>query len=99
MLRDEDLYRGLDEVSGDELGVFATLLLKGSFETPRPPTEMLGRMIPVWREPRANRQLLELFDLGSSKFVLLVVGHHGQESARRGRGCRRRVSGSGVENI
>jgi hypothetical protein len=74
VLRDEDYWRALDELSGPQWFIFSVRARPGHWEYPSPPPGVLAMMIPVWKEPAANRELLETFEIeDTSKLPALVV--------------------------
>lgn len=82
MLRDEDYWKALDEVSGPRWVIFATRVLSGEWDLPRLPLGHLGMMHRVWKEPAANRELLDAFELRSTEDLpALVVFAEGADGA------------------
>lgn len=81
MLRDDDYWAALDEVSGPVWAVFSVRALQGEWEMPRPPPGVVGLMQPVWKEPAANKELLEAFELRNTKDLpaLVVFATVGEE--------------------
>lgn len=74
MLEDKRYYKALDEMTGKDVVIFHTRLFQGYYEMPSPPPGVACLMVPVWREPQANRQLLTLFDMrDSSSFPCLIT--------------------------
>lgn len=69
VLRDEDFWDALDEISGPNWPVFAVKPLeKGYYKTQGPSTSgVMSFMIHTWDEPRANTRILADFGLSSSK--------------------------------
>ena len=72
-LRDEDYWKALDEVSGSKWPVFSIRAIGGRYETPSPPPVVAAFMVPIWKEPAANKQLLEVFELDSTKNLPVLV--------------------------
>ena len=67
VLRDEDYWRSLDEVSGPHLAVFA-------IRTKAPkPRRNLDFVVPVWEEPRENLPLLKDLQLPSTEKLPVIV--------------------------
>lgn len=85
VLRDEDYWRALDEVSGPKWPVFSIRALPGRLEYPSPPPGVLFEMIPVWREPAENLELIEIFEIDSTRRlpVLVVFTEENEEMLSR----------------
>ena len=67
VLRDEDYWRSLDEVSGPHLAVFA-------IRTKAPETRRnFDFVVPEWREPRENLPLLADLQLPSTERLPVIV--------------------------
>ena len=73
MLEDVRYYRALDEMTGKDIALFHTRLFQGRYERPDQPPGLHCLMIPVWKEPQANRQLLALFDMKDSTHLPCLV--------------------------
>ena len=67
VLRDEDYWEALDEVSGPHLAVFAVRT-----KAPKVPGN-LDFVVPVWKEPRENLALLEDLQLPSTEKLPAIV--------------------------
>ena len=67
MLRDNDYWKALDKVSSKDFIIFSVKPKKGSMEYPNYPKGTLGMMVPIWKEPNDNEELLELFQIKSTK--------------------------------
>lgn len=67
VLDDKEMWQALDEVSGPRWAVFALTAAKGHWGFPdyRPGT--MDMMIPVWKEPAANRDILETFAISDTR--------------------------------
>ena len=72
-LNDNDYWASLDEWSGEQWAVFATRVAKGSVGFPSFPDGCIGYMVPVWKEPRSNKQLLDLFEITSTEHLPLLI--------------------------
>jgi len=83
-LRDQDYWDALDEISGSKWAVFAIRALAGQWGWPNIPPGAFGMMVPVWKEPVANNELLETFDLNDTKQLpaLIVFVLNGDELQR-----------------
>lgn len=73
VLRDEDYWQALDEVSGPQWSVYAVRAAEGTHGLPNLPPGYVGMMYPVWKEPKANKELLELFGLSSTENLPVIV--------------------------
>ena len=73
MLNDPDYWDGLDAGSGPEWAVFAVQALPGTWGYPDIPPGSMGLMVPVWKEPAANRELLSDFGLSNSQELPLLL--------------------------
>ncbi|MHB8122928.1 MAG: hypothetical protein ACYDG4_12320 [Desulfuromonadaceae bacterium] len=84
-LRDQDYWSALDEISGTKWAVFATLAFAGKWGCPELPLGAMGMMVPVWKEPSANQELIETFELSDTKQLPVVVVFvlNGDELQRR----------------
>ena len=68
VLRDNDFWNALDEISGENWPIFAIRpLAKGHYELPHFPPGMVGFMVPVWNEPNENKKYLDFFSLKNSE--------------------------------
>ena len=68
MLRDDDFWNALDEISGENWPIFAIRpLAKGNYEFPHFPPGMVGFMVPEWKEPNENKKYLDFFSLKNSE--------------------------------
>ncbi len=73
VLEDKCYYKALDDISGADIAVFHTRLFAGKFVLPSPPPGTLCYMTPIWKEPAANKALLNLFDMSDSKDLPALV--------------------------
>ncbi|HYB98977.1 MAG TPA: hypothetical protein VEC57_07535 [Candidatus Limnocylindrales bacterium] len=82
LLRDEDYWRALDEISGPRWAVFAIRAAPGSWQTPRLPAGVIGMLFNVWKEPKENQYLIDAFELGSTQnlpgLVIFTVDPDGE---------------------
>ena len=68
VLRDDDFWNALDEISGENWPIFAIRpLAKGNYEFPHFPPGMVGFMVPEWKEPNENKKYLDFFSLKNSE--------------------------------
>ena len=72
-LKDQEYWDALHELSGPKWKVFATRALKGQWGLPDMPEGCLGMMMPVWKEPNSNKELLKAFNLENTKKLPLFV--------------------------
>lgn len=79
LLKDDDYWNALDSVSGEKFYVFAVKPKKGSREFPTMSDGMIGMMVQIWKEPKDNVKLLEIFEIESTEklplfFIFTKVG-------------------------
>jgi len=77
VLRDPDYYAALDNITGKNLALFATILFQGKYEYPSLPPGVLAHMVPIWREPRQNKKVTPWFSISDSRELplLVIFGH------------------------
>lgn len=73
VLKDVDYWNALDEISGEQLAIFATRLFKGELNMPVPRPGVLESMIPLWKEPAANKEILSWFEIQDSRELPLFA--------------------------
>lgn len=73
LLRDEDYWTAMDQVSGLAWAVFSIRARPGKWIFRSPPSGMVAFMVPVWKEPAANRELLDVFSLDDTKGLPSLV--------------------------
>lgn len=73
VLQDEDYWRSLNEISGPQWAIFAVRAKPGAYKNPPSSMEFLPYMVPVWKEPAANRELLIAFELESTEKLPLFL--------------------------
>ncbi|MHC8362437.1 hypothetical protein ACYZUA_19485 [Pseudomonas sp. LS2P72] len=67
VLRDDDYWLALHELTGNNFAVFSVRPEKGSYETPSMPRGFTGFMVKIWKEPKENKQLIELFEIENTE--------------------------------
>ena len=77
VLRDNDFWNELDEISGANWPIFSIKPLDdGYYARPRCSEEMCQMMVPIWKEPNSNRKLLDFFSLEESSdlpcFIIFI---------------------------
>lgn len=83
VLFDNDYWSALDEISGPKWPIFSIKPYQGKYELlPHIQPGYLGMMVPVWKEPRENKPLLEIFGINSTndlpKFVVFCSGQRSE---------------------
>ena len=80
-LKDTDYYSALNEITGNEVALFATVLFLGEYEYPSPPPGIRGMMVAIWKEPQENKKVLPWFDIQDSRELpfLIIFGHESRE--------------------
>ena len=75
VLKDEDYWIALDDVSGTRWTIFAARAVEGKTEIRGGggPPGFLGMMYQVWVEPSQNRQLMEYLAIESTEKPLFVI--------------------------
>ena len=73
LLRDEDYWSALDEISGPKWAVFSVRAQPGQWSGPSFPPGTVGMMHMVWKEPAANRELVSAFELNDTNDLPAVV--------------------------
>lgn len=68
VLRDEDFWGELDEISGKNWPIFAIRpLFQGHYTYPQSSGRFISFMQSIWNEPNANKEFLDFFSLDDSK--------------------------------
>jgi hypothetical protein len=73
MLRDEDYWLALHEITGENFAVFSVRPEKGRYEFPKFPPGFVGMMIQIWKEPKDNQSLVDLFEIKSTENLPLLL--------------------------
>lgn len=73
MLRDEDYWLALHEITGENFAVFSVRPEKGRYEFPKFPPGFMGMMIKIWKEPKDNQSLIDLFEIKSTENLPLLL--------------------------
>ena len=73
MLKDKEYFVALDEISGEQVVVFATMLFRGEYTVPTPPPGSIAMMRMIWREPIENEKVLSWFGVKDSRELPLFV--------------------------
>jgi len=73
MLKDDDFWEALDEISGSRWIVFATRMVKGHYYIPPSPPGTFAMLRMVWKEPNENKELLSTFEMASTEKLPVVV--------------------------
>lgn len=67
VLRDNDFWKALDEISGPHWPIFSVKPLEeGKIEFPKVGNDMISYMVPKWHEPNTNKKFLKFFGIESS---------------------------------
>lgn len=72
-LADDIFWTALDEMSGPLWAIYAIKPSQGKYEVPDLPKGTLGYMVPIWKEPKENKLLLEEFEIESTKEVPCLI--------------------------
>lgn len=74
VLKDEDYWRALDEISGQRWAIFSARATEGHTEIKGGgPPGSLSMMISVWVEPIENRKLVEYLQLESTQKPAFII--------------------------
>jgi hypothetical protein len=73
VLKDDDFWEALHEISGPQWVVFATRAIKGYYDVQSAPPGTLGMMRMVWKEANENKELLSTFEMESTAQLPVVV--------------------------
>jgi hypothetical protein len=76
ILRDEDYWRAFDELTGPRWDVFSIRAHDGVWSAPSAPSRSFAMMRTVWKEPEANRELVDAFELDDTSDLPAVVIFH-----------------------
>ncbi len=74
LLKDNDYWNALNEVSGDKFIVFSVKPTKGNYQLPT--NNKLGNLnllVPIWNEPKDNKDILEVFEIQSTENLPVFV--------------------------
>lgn len=79
LLSDELNWNALDKASGENFIIFTIKPKKGSIKIPQMPEGVMGMLVPIWEEPSDNEEILDTFDMNSTKelpkfFIFTKVG-------------------------
>ncbi len=73
VLADHDYWNSLDEISGPHWAIFSIKPQQGQYGFPNFPRDTIGFLVPVWKEPAANKPILEVFGIKSTEKLPLFV--------------------------
>jgi len=73
VLRDDDYWLALHELTGENFAVFSVRPEKGRYELPKFPPGVIGMMVKIWKEPIDNQKLLNLFEIESTEKLPLLL--------------------------
>jgi len=73
VLVDDDYWKALDELSGPSWPIFTIRPAKGTYGLPQFPRGTIGMMVPVYKEPVENKQLVEAFGIRSTDKPIFVL--------------------------
>jgi hypothetical protein len=74
VLKDEDYWLALDEISGARWAIFAARAIEGKTEIRGGgPPGSSGLLVQVWVEPSENSKLIEYFEIDSTEKPFFVV--------------------------
>lgn len=73
VLRDDDYWKAFHEISGPNWAIFSIKPQKGHIGYPDLGPGQLGLMVPVWKEPAKNKNLLREFAFKSTENLPLFL--------------------------
>jgi hypothetical protein len=79
VLKDQEYYAALNEVSGDLIMIFATTLFQGGLVTPQPPrhpdpsVHVSYCLEPIWADPIENKEVMSWFNIKDSRELPIFV--------------------------
>ena len=74
VLKDEDYWLALDNISGTRWAIFAVRTVEGRTElSGGGPKGSLGMMVQLWIEPSKNKQLMQYLEIESTEKPLFVI--------------------------
>ena len=73
LLRDEDNWKALSRASGEKFFIFSVKPKKGYMGFPDYPSETIGMMVPIWKEPNENHELFKHLNIKNSRELPLFV--------------------------
>ncbi|UNC48950.1 hypothetical protein [Enterobacter huaxiensis] len=81
LIEDEHYWDALHDRSGEKWNIYCLKASKGKDEFPPMPRGSMGMMVPVWKEPRENKELLELFEINNTKDAHFVFFHFDEDKS------------------
>lgn len=73
VINDEDYWSSFNELSGKRWAIFSARQQTGSYGFPPSRPDVMQFMVQVWREPEANKELLNYLELESTKELPLFA--------------------------
>lgn len=73
VLRDDDYWLALNEVTGNDFAVFSIRPKKGGHSMPKSPMGSMGMMVPIWVEPKENQEIIKIFELEDTRKLPLLL--------------------------
>lgn len=73
VLMDNFYWTAFDKISGPHWIIFSIRPHQGKMVDPSPPPDTMARMVPIWEEPSKNGELLEGFELESTKNLPILL--------------------------
>ena len=71
--RYDDYWKAFDNVSGPLWAIFSIRSKQGYYEYPKSPEGTCALMVPIWKEPNDNLELLKEFEINSTKDLPILV--------------------------
>lgn len=73
VLEDDTFWSSLDEISGCRWTIFACRAAPGHYHVDPPPPGTLAMLRSVWKEPKANADLIEAFEIPNTRTLPALV--------------------------
>lgn len=74
VLRDDDFWNALNEISGSKWAIFSARAADGKYEIEDSSSpQAMSFLVPVWVEPQENQELIDLLGLDSTEKPLFTI--------------------------
>lgn len=73
ILRDDDYWLAPHEITGENFAVFSVRPEKGRYESSKSSPGVMSMMFRIWKEPRENQKLIDLFEIENTSILPLLL--------------------------
>lgn len=73
VLRDEDYWLSFNEITGNRFCVFSIKPAPGKYECPHYSKGTVGFMVEIWKEPKENLLLIDLFGIKNTEKLPALI--------------------------